>query len=177
MRLDATWLTTPELLRISSYCLQLRDLKLSDCPLPKKALSTLLQSLTRLSRLSLDIPLHDYSTDEEAGEDEEAAPGAEHRDEDERTRGRMFHKDELGENEILKAVEIYASSDTLEYLELTFQSSVRISVKAICSLLRHQRSLKTFKLVDADIEDPPRLRRTAQMKKKKAKDEYRKKKG
>ncbi|KAG0290431.1 hypothetical protein BGZ96_006091 [Linnemannia gamsii] len=181
MRLDATWLTIPELLRISCYCLQLRTLKLSDCPLPTKALSTLLQSLTRLSRLSLDIPLHDYSADEKGDDDENAAAAvaaeaAEHRDEDERTRGRIFHRDELGENEIMKAVEIYALSDTLEYLELTFQSSVRISVHAICSLLKHQRSLKTFKLVDADIEDPPQPRRTSRMKKKKAKDDHREKK-
>lgn len=180
MRLDATWLTIPELLRISCYCLQLRALKLSDCPLPAKALSTLLQSLTRLSRLSLDIPLHDYSADEE-GDDEGAAAAvatkaAEHRDEDEGTRGRIFHRDELGENEIMKAIEIYASSDTLEYLELTFQSSVRISVKAICSLLRHQRSLRTFKMVDADIEELPHPRRTSRMKKKKAKDDHRVKK-
>ncbi|KAF9328289.1 hypothetical protein BGZ91_001067 [Linnemannia elongata] len=179
MRLDASWLTIPELLRISTYCLQLRALKLSDCPLPTKALSTLLQSLKRLSRLSLDIPLHDYSADEAQGDDDEgaaeaAAAAAEHRDEDERTRGRIFHRDELGENEIMKAVEIYASSETLEYLELTFQSSVRISVRAICSLLRHQRRLRTFKLVDADIEDPQVSRRQGpKMKKKKDKGDHR----
>ncbi|KAG0061997.1 hypothetical protein BGZ89_011008 [Linnemannia elongata] len=178
MRLDASWLTIPELLRISTYCLQLRALKLSDCPLPTKALSTLLQSLKRLSRLSLDIPLHDYSADEAQGDDDEGAAEAEHRDEDERTRGRIFHRDELGENEIMKAVEIYASSETLEYLELTFQSSVRISVKAICSLLRHQRSLRTFKLVDADIEDPQASRRRGpKMKKKKDKGDHRKQGG
>lgn len=182
MRLDATWLTTPELLRISTYCLHLRALKLSDCPLPTKPLSTLLQSLKRLSRLSLDIPLHEYSADEKQGDDEEgaaeAAAAAEHRNEDERTRGRIFHRDELGENEIMKAVEIYASSETLEYLELTFQSSVRISVKAICSLLQHQRSLRTFKLVDVDIEDPPASRRRgSKMTKQKAKDDHRKQGG
>ncbi|KAH7060297.1 hypothetical protein BKA57DRAFT_446841 [Linnemannia elongata] len=178
MRLDASWLTIPELLRISTYCLQLRALKLSDCPLPTKTLSTLLQSLKRLSRLSLDIPLHDYSADEAQGDDDEGAAEAEHRDEDERTRGRIFHRDELGENEIMKAVEIYASSETLEYLELTFQSSVRISVKAICSLLKHQRSLRTFKLVDADIEDPQASRRRGpKMKKKKDKGDHRKQGG
>ncbi|KAG9073283.1 hypothetical protein KI688_001075 [Linnemannia hyalina] len=161
----------------------LRALKLSDCPLPTKALSTLLQSLKRLSRLSLDIPLHDYSADEMQGDDDEgaakaAAAAAEHRDEDERTRGRIFHRDELGENEIMKAVEIYASSETLEYLELSFQSPVRISVEAICSLLRHQRSLRTLKLVDADIEDPGGSRRRgSKMKKKKAKDDHRKQGG
>ncbi|KAG0372087.1 hypothetical protein BGX24_000756 [Mortierella sp. AD032] len=158
MRVDATWLTIPELLRISSYCILLRSLKLTDCPLPTKTLSTLLQSLTRLSRLSLDIPLHDYSEEGEGSDDDAAAAAAaavaEHKEQDERTRGRIFHRDELGENEILKAVEFYCSSETLEYLELTFQSSVRISVKAICSLLRRQRSLRTLKLVDADIEDP-----------------------
>ncbi|KAF9544134.1 hypothetical protein EC957_012350 [Mortierella hygrophila] len=182
MRLDATWLTTTELLRISTYCLQLRALRLSDCPLPTKALSTLLQSLKRLSRLSLDIPLHDYSADEIQGDDDEgaakAATEAEHRDEDERTRGRIFHRDELGENEIMKAVEIYASSETLEYLELSFQSSVRISVEAICSLLRRQRSLRTLKLVDADIEDPRiSRRRGSKLKKKKVKDDHRKQGG
>ncbi|KAF9137702.1 hypothetical protein BGX30_009981 [Mortierella sp. GBA39] len=183
VRLDATWLTTSELLRISTYCLQLRALKLSDCPLPTKALSTLLQSLKRLSRLSLDIPLHDYSADEMQGDDDEgaakaAAAEAEHRDEDERTRGRIFHRDELGENEIMKAVEIYASTETLEYLELTFQSSVRISVEAICSLLRHQRNLRTLKLVDADLEDPRASRRRgSKMKKKKTKDDHRKQGG
>ncbi|KAF9129444.1 hypothetical protein BGW39_004168 [Mortierella sp. 14UC] len=167
MRLDATWLTTPELLRISSYCVQLRALKLSDCPLPAKTLSALLQSLTRLSRLSLDIPMHDYSQEEEGDKDAGTAAVAEHKEQDERTRGRIFHRDELGENETLKVVEIYGSSETLEYLELAFQSSVRISVKAICSLLRRQRSLRTFKLVDVDIEDPvPR----GSKKKKKKKD-------
>ncbi|KAF8948549.1 hypothetical protein BGZ47_004285 [Haplosporangium gracile] len=180
MRLDATWLTTPELLRIASYCLQLRALKLSDCPLPTKALSNLLQPLKRLSRLSLDIPLHDYSADAEEGDDDDGDGGttaAEHREEDERTRGRIFHRDELGENEIMKAVEMYASSETLEYLELTFQSSVRVSVKAIYSLLRCHRSLRTFKLVDADIEDPQPSRRNTTMKMKKAKDDHRKKEG
>ncbi|KAF9147917.1 hypothetical protein BG015_010370 [Linnemannia schmuckeri] len=180
MRLDATWLTTPELLRIASYCHQLRALKLSDCPLPTKALSTLLQSLRRLSRLSLDIPLRDYSADAEEGDDDEGdggAAAAEYREEDERTRGRIFHRDELGENGIMKAVEMYASSETLEYLELTFQSSIRISVKAICLLLKCQRSLRTLKLVDADIEDPQSSRRSTKIKKKKAKDDYRKKEG
>ncbi|KAF9920635.1 hypothetical protein FBU30_009500 [Linnemannia zychae] len=154
MRLDAARLTMPELLRISNYCSQLRVLQLTDCLLPTKVLSPLLQPLTQLSRLTLNIPIKDYWMDED-DENKEARTEAliEHRKQDETIRGRIFHRDELGENEILKTIELYASSTTLEYLELTFQSSVRISVKAICSLLRRQRSLRTLKLIDVDIED------------------------
>ncbi|KAG0214254.1 hypothetical protein BGX33_002276 [Mortierella sp. NVP41] len=153
MRLDATWLTTPELLRITTYCLHLHALKLADCPLPTRVLSTLLKSLTQLSRLSLDIPLQDYSVDEEEDGGAACEQGAVAAEGDEASRGRIYHKDELGENEIMKAIETSAHPDSLDYLELTFQSSVRISVNAVCSLLRHQHGMRTLKLVDADIEE------------------------
>ncbi|KAF8929050.1 hypothetical protein BGZ58_009192 [Dissophora ornata] len=92
----------------------------------------MLTALVGLRILKLDLPLEDFTEEEDqtihstAGISKESA--------------------------LIKAIETCASA-RLEHLELVFQTSIRIPVEALCSLLRTHPSLHTVKLMDADIVD------------------------
>ncbi|KAF9114096.1 hypothetical protein BGX27_000149 [Mortierella sp. AM989] len=102
--------------------------KLVETSIHIKVLQSMLGSLAELRVLELDLPMEEFGDEEEQ---EEIGPN---------------------ENALLKSIEIY-SSPRLEHLELVFQTSVRIPVKALCSMLKCHPTLRTVKLVDADIEE------------------------
>ncbi|KAF9205053.1 hypothetical protein BGZ49_004529 [Haplosporangium sp. Z 27] len=127
-KLNASWLSPNALLHLSTHCLNLQHIKLQETSIHIKIFQSVLASLVNLRRLELDIPMKEFVDEEE--------------------------QDELSTNEsaLLKSIEVYSSA-SLEHLEFIFQTSVRLPVEALRSMLKSHPALHTIKLVDADIED------------------------
>ncbi|KAI7822013.1 hypothetical protein BC939DRAFT_195758 [Gamsiella multidivaricata] len=138
-RLNASWLTSHALLRLSIHCVNLQQVKLAETAIPIRVLQPMLRALTRLRRLELDLPFEELVEDEKDEEDADPQPDA------------IINSSD--DSALLRTIETCASK-RLEHLELIFQRSVRMPVKALCSVLSSHSALHTVKLVDADIEDP-----------------------
>ncbi|KAF9898017.1 hypothetical protein BX616_004605 [Lobosporangium transversale] len=165
--LNASWLTPQSLLRLSYFCLNLQHVKLADTLIPiKRVLQPMLRSLGSLRKLELDLPFEFIDEEEEEEEDcQKAGEGEngryekhEERKLKEEEEERVLHLEPViakgpHENSLLKSIEVCASTMSLEYLSLIFQTSVRVPVMALLSLFRRHRKLHTVKLVDADIEE------------------------
>ncbi|KAG0366093.1 hypothetical protein BGZ54_005825 [Gamsiella multidivaricata] len=113
--------------------------KLAETAIPIRVLQPMLRALTRLRRLELDLPFEELVEDEKDEEDADPQPDA------------IINSSD--DSALLRTIETCASK-RLEHLELIFQRSVRMPVKALCSVLSSHSALHTVKLVDADIEDP-----------------------
>ncbi|KAG0200035.1 hypothetical protein BGX28_006794 [Mortierella sp. GBA30] len=168
LSLNASRLTTQELLRLSDHCIHLQSIRLAETHVPFKAFKRLLLAAPGLTKLALDLPMDDLLVVTDNDGDQENST--------ESNLGSNYNHSDMYENHgLLKTIEVFASPQ-LEWLELMFQISIRICEKHLLSLLRNRPRLRTIKLVDADIEDTSaRL----QQKKKQAKKERKrdKKKG
>ncbi|KAI1316546.1 hypothetical protein EDD11_009885 [Mortierella claussenii] len=149
-RLYASWLTPLALLRVSTFCLNLQVVKLSETRIPMRVFQVMLRALGVVKQLVLDMPMEEFADEDDEQEGAHLdAEGCGKKD------GRLTLVKAHGpdENAFLKSIEICLPSGRLEHLELTFQTSVRIPVKALYAVMQKHRALRTVKLVDVDIEE------------------------
>ncbi|KAG0302914.1 hypothetical protein BGZ98_007130 [Dissophora globulifera] len=163
-RLTASWLTSQAVLRLATHCIHLQQVKLAETPIPNKVLQSMLKALVGLRMLKLDLPLVEFADEDEDSEDRERQEGDQQwtwqEQKDRSPTGSTMTTSTTAttsipdpdENTLLRIIDTCASP-RLAHLELIFQTSVRIPVKGLCSLLRNHPVLRTIKLVDADVEE------------------------
>ncbi|KAG0047286.1 hypothetical protein BGZ83_007636 [Gryganskiella cystojenkinii] len=141
VQLRAPWLTLEELLALSTYCLHLQDLNLAHFSAPNNSFAPMLVQWKNLRILTLEVA----DNQEEIYKD------------DNTSKTNTNKEEQQGRESLLRTIAHYASP-SLESVELTFQTSVKLTLDLLFALLKNCRSLKTLKLTDADIVDSPMVR-------------------